>query len=93
MGLGSFQACPGAGDDVLHAPIPHYSTPPFIGSSPGNSDNLDLVFGSFIRDSVLQMVNMLNAGTKPNVTEADVKPYSKLLANEILGVFAHLKWN
>lgn len=87
------QACPGVGDDVPHSPLPHYYTPPFIGPSPGYNDTLDLVFATFIRQSVLQVVNILNGGSKPNVTEADAKPYANVSANEAFGIFASMMWN
>jgi NAD nucleotidase, C-terminal domain len=87
------QACPGVGDDVIHAPLPHYSKPPFIGSPSGHSDAFDLVFGAFIRDSVLHIVNTLNAGSRPNVTDADIQPYSEMTGSEAFGIFASIMWN
>jgi hypothetical protein len=93
----AIQACPGVGDDVPHVPLRLYPHPPFIGSPPpsvpDHDNSIDLVFADFIRDSVLQVVNTLNAGSKPNVTEADVKKYSELLMDEVLGVYAKAVWN
>ncbi|KAF8485567.1 Metallo-dependent phosphatase-like protein [Gautieria morchelliformis] len=93
LGYVTKDACPGAGDDVIHAPLPHYSNQPFIGSPPGQSDAFDLVFGGFIRDSVIRMVNTLNAGSRPNVTDANIQPYSEMTTSEAFGLFASIMWN
>ena len=42
---------------------------------------------------MLQVVNTLNVGSKRNVTEADVKPYTDVSANEVFGIFASVMWN
>ncbi|KAF8581789.1 hypothetical protein K439DRAFT_1352955 [Ramaria rubella] len=93
LGYVTEDACPGIGDDVLHAPLPLYPMPPFIGSLPPQDNGIDLIFPSFIRDSVLTIVNKLNAGSVPNVTVVDVKTYGNLLMDEVFGAFASTKWN
>jgi hypothetical protein len=78
----------------LHAPLPYFNTPDFIGSTPPNVSNdtqIDLVFVDFIEEQLLGIVNSLQ--TKVNYTTADVQPYSPILANEVLGVFAQASWN
>ena len=82
------------GDDTLHTPLPFYSTPGFIGSTPptGNSDTaIDLVFDGFIGSEVLQVLNRLQ--TSKTYTRADVERYTPIVLNEVLGIFAQAKWN
>ncbi|KAF8527014.1 Metallo-dependent phosphatase-like protein [Hysterangium stoloniferum] len=93
LGYVTKDACPGTGDDVTHAPLPYYPVEPFMGSDPPAGDSVDLIFVSFIRNSVLQIVNTINAGKVPNVTAADVKTYSELRVDQVLGVYAELAWN
>ncbi|KIJ33527.1 hypothetical protein M422DRAFT_35441 [Sphaerobolus stellatus SS14] len=93
LGYVTTDACPGAGDDVPHQPVPHYPLPPFIGSDLPNTDYMDLVFVSFIRDSVLIVINEINAGNVPNVTDADVKPYTQLAVDNVFGLYASMVWS
>ncbi|KAI0253692.1 Metallo-dependent phosphatase-like protein [Lactifluus subvellereus] len=94
LGYVTKDACPGVGDDTLHTPLPFFSTPNFIGSTPptGNSDTaIDLVFDGFIGSLVLQVLNRLQ--TSKTYTRADVRTYTPILANEVLGIFAQAMWN
>jgi hypothetical protein len=50
-----------------------------------------LVFVDFIEDQLLEAVNGLQ--TAKNYTSADVHSYSFILLDEVLGVFAELKWH
>jgi hypothetical protein len=84
------------GDDTLHTPLPFFDSPDFISSTPpagGNDTTVDLVFVDFIEDQVLEVVNGLQ--TAKNYTSADVLPYSYILLDQVLGVFAelNLKWH
>jgi hypothetical protein len=88
------QSCPGNGDDTPHAPLPFFSPPIFISSTPPNVPGdtpIDLVFIDFIQPQVLQTLNQVQA--VKNYTTADVQVYSPLLASQTLGVFAQEKWN
>lgn len=92
------QACPGVGDDIEHEALPFFSTPDFIGSDPPKNltaDSvapIDLVFVDFIETQLLGILNSVANGTR-NFTRDDVQPYSPILANEVLGVFAQQAWN
>lgn len=88
------QSCPGVGDDVLHAPLPFYPTPNFIGSKPPNVTDttpIDLVFVDFIKSQVLSILN--NVQSAKTYTSADVQTYSPILANAVLGYYAQAAWN
>jgi hypothetical protein len=88
------QACPGVGDDTLHAPLPYYSTPNYIGSkSPNVTDStpIDLVFVDFIESDVLSILKEVQL--VKNYTSADVQKYSSILANAVLGYYAQAAWN
>jgi hypothetical protein len=82
------------GDDTLHTPLPFFTSPNYIGSSPPTgSDNttIDLVFIDFIGSLVIKTLNGLQ--TSKNYTMADVVSYTGTHLNEVLGVFATVKWN
>ena len=88
------QACPGVGDDTLHAPLPFFSTPDFIGSqNPNVTDDtpIDLVFVDFIESQLLGILNGLQSAK--NYTETDVLPYTDVLADAVLGIYAEKFWN
>ena len=88
------QACPGVGDDTLHAPLPFFSTPDFIGSqNPNVTDDtpIDLVFVDFIEDQLLEILNGLQSDK--TYTDADVLSYTDTLASAVLGVYAEEYWN
>ena len=82
------------GDDVAHIPLPFNAVPDFIGSVPPNvsSDTpIDLVFVDFIETQLLGILNSIQ--TSKNYTKADVQPYSPILTNQALGLFAQKAWN
>lgn len=88
------QACPGIGDDVVHAPLDFFSAPDFIGSVPPNVTSdapIDLVFINFIESALIPILNTLQSAK--NFTTADVASYSPFLASQVLGLFAQEKWN
>lgn len=88
------QSCPGIGDDIPHTPLPFYDIPDFTSTSiPDLPDHarVDFVFLDFIRAQVLDVVNEVQ--TDRRYTLADLKKYSSVLSNEVLGVFAKEKWN
>ncbi|KAH9058227.1 Metallo-dependent phosphatase-like protein [Lactarius vividus] len=94
LGYVTKDACPGVGDDTLHTPLPFFRSPAFIGSTPpaGSNDTaIDLVFVDFIESQVVQVLNKLQ--TAKTYTSADIKSYTAILLNEVLGVFADAKWN
>jgi len=93
-GYVTMDGCPGAGDDTLHAPTPHYYTPEYIGSNPPSvSDDtlIDLVFLEFIESTVLKILNRLQ--TSVNYTSADVKSYTNTTTNVVLELYAQQAWN
>ncbi|KAH7883373.1 Metallo-dependent phosphatase-like protein [Phlebopus sp. FC_14] len=94
LGYVTTDSCPGNGDDTLHAALPYYAIPDFIGSNPPNATDdtpVDLVFVDFIESQLLGILNGLQ--TEKNYTQADVLLYSPVLANAALGVFAQAEWN
>ncbi|KAH9039800.1 Metallo-dependent phosphatase-like protein [Lactarius pseudohatsudake] len=94
LGYVTKDACTGVGDDTLHTPLPFFGSPAFIGSTPpaGSNDTaVDLVFVDFIGSQVVQVLNKLQ--TAKTYTSADIKSYTSILLNEVLGVFAEAEWN
>ncbi|THH29550.1 hypothetical protein EUX98_g4639 [Antrodiella citrinella] len=94
LGYVTQDACPGIGDDILHAPLPFFSTPDFIASNaPNVTDDtpIDLVFVDFIEDQLLGILNAVQ--TNQTFTEADVQSYTDVLASAVLGLFAEKAWN
>ena len=84
------------GDDTLHTPLPFFNSPDFISSTPPAADGkdnttVDLVFVDFIESQLLEVLNGLQTAKK--YTSADVQPYSSILFDQVLGVFAELKWH
>ncbi|KIM77791.1 hypothetical protein PILCRDRAFT_825024 [Piloderma croceum F 1598] len=69
LGYVTKDSCPGVGDDTSHAPLPFFSTPDFIGSTPPSVPDdtpIDLVFVDFIEDQLLGILN--NVQTSKNYT-------------------------
>ncbi|KAH9855907.1 Metallo-dependent phosphatase-like protein [Lenzites betulinus] len=94
LGYVTHDDCPGVGDDTLHAPLPFFSSPDFIGSTPPNVTDdtpVDLVFVDFIETQLIQTVNSLQ--TAKTYTTADVKSYTDVLSNAVLGLYAEKFWN
>ncbi|KAF8655620.1 hypothetical protein AX16_002975 [Volvariella volvacea WC 439] len=94
LGYVTHDACPGIGDDTLHAPLPFNPVPNFIGSKvPELPDEtpVDLVFVDFIASQLVPMLNALQ--TERQYTMSDVSAYSPILANAALGVYAEAAWN
>ncbi|CAL1711447.1 unnamed protein product [Somion occarium] len=94
LGYVTHDSCPGVGDDVLHAPLPFFSVPDFIASDPpavSDDTPIDLVFVDFIQSQLLEILNSLQ--TTKTFTAADAQPYSDVLGNAVLGVFAQKAWN
>jgi hypothetical protein len=89
------QACPGVGDDTAHAPLPFFDVPDFIASDPPQNTTddtpIDLVFVDFIESQLIGILNQVQTGR--NYSQADVAPYTSVLANEALGLFAQQAWN
>ncbi|KAH8096802.1 Metallo-dependent phosphatase-like protein [Cristinia sonorae] len=94
LGYVTKDSCPGVGDDTLHAPLPFFDIPDFIGSNtPNVTDDtpIDLVFVDFIQDQLLEILNGVQ--TAKNFTTKDVQSYSPFLASAVLGLFAQKAWN
>ncbi|KAI0776233.1 Metallo-dependent phosphatase-like protein [Trametes elegans] len=94
LGYVTHDDCPGVGDDVLHAPLPFFSSPDFIGSdAPAVSDEtaVDLVFVDFIENQLLETVNGLQSDK--TYAKSDVLSYSDVLSNAVLGLYAEKYWN
>jgi hypothetical protein len=69
LGYVTKDSCPGVGDDTMHAPLPFFSSPDFIGSTPPSvSDDTptDLVFVDFIEAQLLEILNSVQ--TSKNYT-------------------------
>lgn len=52
---------------------------------------IDLVFVDFIETQLIQTLNSLQTTTK--YTTADVKSYTPVLSNAVLGLYAQKFWN
>ncbi|TBU27897.1 Metallo-dependent phosphatase-like protein [Dichomitus squalens] len=95
LGYVTHDSCPGVGDDIVHTPLPFFSAPDFIGSSApagvADSDPVDLVFVDFIESQLLEILNGIQSAK--NYTEADVLPYTDVLASAVLGIYAEKFWN
>ncbi|KAK7691826.1 hypothetical protein QCA50_005230 [Cerrena zonata] len=94
MGYVTQDSCPGVGDDTLHAPLPFFSSPDFIGSNPpavSDDTPIDLVFVDFIESQLLQILNGVQ--TAKTFTTADVQVYTPVLSSEVLGLYAQKVWN
>ncbi|WAQ82282.1 hypothetical protein PtA15_2A599 [Puccinia triticina] len=94
--------CPGYGDDVIHTPLPvaHHTSYVATTIPDDSSDLIDVVFDSFIAKWVLPALNQARAMTvsslphrNKNYTMEDVKEYSPLKTNQVLGIYAESKWN
>ncbi|KAE9403326.1 hypothetical protein BT96DRAFT_964523 [Gymnopus androsaceus JB14] len=90
LGYVTSDSCPGIGDDILHAPLASFPTPDFIGSinnappSLSNDSLVDLVFVDFIQAQFQ---------TNTTYTDSDVKSYTPVLTNAVLGLYAQEFWN
>ncbi|KAL4249237.1 Calcineurin-like phosphoesterase domain-containing protein [Abortiporus biennis] len=94
LGYVTQDSCPGVGDDVLHAPLPFFSVPDFIGSNPPNVTDetpIDLVFVDFIETQLLSILNSVQ--TDKTFATSDVLPYTDVLASAVLGLYAQQAWN
>ncbi|KAF8342584.1 Metallo-dependent phosphatase-like protein [Cantharellus anzutake] len=94
LGYMTNDSCPGVGDDTLHSPMPHYSSPAYIGSPTPtgltDSDPMDVIFPDFFEAQILLVINSLQ-NTK-NYTAADISTYGNVYTNTIYGIFAEAKW-
>jgi len=91
LGYVTNDSCPGVGEDTLDSPLPYYSIPDFIGSSPPSVPDdtpFDLVFVAFIQTQLLGILNSVQ--TSKNYISSDVGSYSPILGN---AGFAQSKWN
>ena len=74
---------------------PSFSIPDFIGSPApegvADSDPVDFVFVGFNQAQVLETLNGLQSAK--NYTDADVLPYTDVLSNAVLGIYAEKFWN
>ncbi|KDQ28380.1 hypothetical protein PLEOSDRAFT_1105040 [Pleurotus ostreatus PC15] len=94
LGYVTEDSCPGTGDDTLHAPLPYHRVPDFIQSrAPDISPDspIDLIFVDFIEKQLVGILNRLQ--TDRAYASSDVQEYSKILTNEVLGVYAQGAWN
>jgi hypothetical protein len=60
LGYVTNNSCPGVGEDTRDTPLPYYSIPDFIGSSPPSVPDdtpFDLVFVDFIQTQLLGILN------------------------------------
>ncbi|KAJ7681208.1 Metallo-dependent phosphatase-like protein [Mycena rosella] len=96
LGYVTTDACPGAGDDVLHTPLPVHRIPDFIasrtpdvGGDPGAT--VDLVFVDFIKAQVIHTLNAVQTARVYSLV--DVFVYSPAMTNEVLGMYAQAAWN
>ncbi|KAK0218159.1 Metallo-dependent phosphatase-like protein [Armillaria fumosa] len=94
LGYVTKDSCPGVGDDIIHTPLPFYSIPDFIGSTPPDVSNdtlIDFVFVDFVVDQVVETLNIVQSDKE--YTSGDVGTYSTLETSEVLGIYAQSAWN
>jgi hypothetical protein len=100
LGYVTSDSCPGVGDDTIHAPLPFFDSPDFVGSPvplvpspavPTSDSPIDLVFLDFIAPQVLPLLNTLQ--TAKVYSTADVQSYTDIATNEVLGLYAQQAWN
>ncbi|KAL4249233.1 Calcineurin-like phosphoesterase domain-containing protein [Abortiporus biennis] len=94
LGYVTTDACPGIGDDSIHAPLPFFPSPDFIGSNPPNVTDdtpIDLVFVDFIEDQLIEILNSVQSDKV--FSSVDVQSYTDVLGNQVLGLFAQHAWN
>ncbi|KIK45387.1 hypothetical protein CY34DRAFT_801759 [Suillus luteus UH-Slu-Lm8-n1] len=89
-------SCPDAddADDTMHTPLPYYTSPYYIGSSPPNvtaDTPIDVVFLNYLGKEIISILNRLQKDK--NYTMNDVSLYSPTLTDEILGLYAQAMWN
>jgi len=88
--------CPGLGDDVPHQPLPAFDQPDYIGTVlPPAADKVDVVFFSFITKFSLAALNSLAARSDSSrrYTIKDVRKYTEIESNQVLGLYALDKWH
>ena len=76
------------GDDILHAPLPFYSSPAFIALDPpqvSDEKKVDSLFVDFIGHQLLGVINALQSSK--NYTAAYILSYSPYLVNQVLTGF------
>jgi len=73
-----------------------FDIPTFVGSTPShvtNKDTLvDIVFLDFIGDQVIKALNQIQT-TKTYNAKTDLKDYTQILSNQVMGLYATKKWN
>ncbi|KIM60913.1 hypothetical protein SCLCIDRAFT_1216413 [Scleroderma citrinum Foug A] len=82
------------GDDTLHKPIaPDVYPPHYLSSIPPKPANntVDLVFLDYRVDAIITALNGLDYPKK--YTTKDIKLYSNVSSNEVLGLYALTAWN
>ncbi|WAQ82279.1 hypothetical protein PtA15_2A596 [Puccinia triticina] len=88
--------CPGRGDDVTHEPLPSFDQTDYVGTAlPPSTDKVDVVFYSFITTFSLNALNTIAARLHSpfKYTSTDVQKYTEIQSNQVLGIYAHQKWN
>ncbi|KAK0238635.1 Metallo-dependent phosphatase-like protein [Armillaria nabsnona] len=94
LGYVTTDSCPGVGDDIIHTPLPFYSTPDFVGSIPPDVSNdtlIDFVFVDYVADQVVETLNIVQSDKE--YTSSDVGTYSTVQTNEVMGIYAQFAWN
>ena len=76
-------------------PQPFFSSPDFIGTDApeGLPDDalIDFVFVDFNEEEILEVLNSLQSDK--TYTAADALPYTDVLSNAVLGIYAQQFWN
>lgn len=96
--------CPGYGDDVLHTPLPVVDQSEYVATTITNhsADSIDVVFDSFTAKFIVEALNKaqhttsaskVSSDRRTNYTMANVREYSPVRANKMLGIYAQAKWN
>lgn len=92
--------CPGYGDDVVHTPLTAVDQTEYVATTiPKDASLIDVVFDSFTAKFIIEALNKVISSplsskvAQRNYTLGDVREYSPVRANEVLGIYAQRKWN
>ncbi|MBW0484402.1 hypothetical protein O181_024117 [Austropuccinia psidii MF-1] len=86
--------CPGEGDDVVHQPMPVFDQPKYVATGlPPNADSVDVVFSEFEAKFMIRTLNKVETNSNRTYKIEEVKNYTQVKTNQMLGLYAQVKWN
>lgn len=96
LGYVTVDACPGAGDDTLHQPLPYSPVQPdYISAdpvpTPSDDTLVDVVFVDFIERPLLALLNA--ADTERHYTQNDTRVWGNASTQWLYPAYAHHAWS